>query len=293
MKILHIITSSKCWAGMEQYAYDISKANVGIGNTVIFVIANDGEVVAKRLKKLGKIYRLSIRSKFDIKSIFHLRKIINNEKPDVIHTHQPKNIFQAYFARGKHKNISIVHSVHFLINTTSPHFLYKWGFNKTTSIIAVSEIVRKRFLEIYPNIKPSKIITVLSSVDSLRCVSKNINPKDNNTICIGYAGRIVAEKGVENIIEAVSLMLLEYMANGKPIITTNNGGQPEIIDSGKNGFLIKLSDTKTLAENMRMLIINKKLREDIGKEAKYKFNNQLSFKKFIRETALVYKRSII
>ncbi|QHJ71148.1 N-acetyl-alpha-D-glucosaminyl L-malate synthase BshA [Planococcus halotolerans] len=47
--------------------------------------------------------------------------------------------------------------------------------------------------------------------------------------------------------EAFGLVMLEAMACGVPGIGTNIGGIPEIIESGKNGYLVELGDTEQAA----------------------------------------------
>lgn len=59
-------------------------------------------------------------------------------------------------------------------------------------------------------------------------------------------------------LEGLSCSLLEALACGLPVITTNVGGAPELIESGKNGILIKLNSPKEL-ENAIVELLNSKL----------------------------------
>lgn len=51
--------------------------------------------------------------------------------------------------------------------------------------------------------------------------------------------------------EGFSHQLLEVMALGRPIITTRVGGNPELIDSEKNGILVDFNDREALIENIK------------------------------------------
>ena len=49
--------------------------------------------------------------------------------------------------------------------------------------------------------------------------------------------------------ESFGLVLLEAMACGVPGIGTNTGGIPEVIEHGKNGFIVELGDTDAVARH--------------------------------------------
>ncbi|MFC1488150.1 glycosyltransferase family 4 protein [Thermoproteota archaeon] len=62
------------------------------------------------------------------------------------------------------------------------------------------------------------------------------------------------------------LSILEAMACGKPVISTNVGGVPEIIKDGENGFLVQPNDSNHLAMTICNVLANKTNAERIGKK---------------------------
>ena len=68
--------------------------------------------------------------------------------------------------------------------------------------------------------------------------------------------------------ESNPIVLLEAMASGKPIIATNVGGIPYMIEDEKNGFLVNYGDIEGLTEKIHLLMNNKSLRDHIGENGK-------------------------
>ena len=56
--------------------------------------------------------------------------------------------------------------------------------------------------------------------------------------------------------ETMGLVLLESMACGTPVICTNIGGMPEIVENGKTGFVVPPNDPKALEEKIRYFLDN-------------------------------------
>lgn len=68
----------------------------------------------------------------------------------------------------------------------------------------------------------------------------------------------------------------EAMSASLPIIATNFAGIPEIVNDGKNGILVTPRDKNALANAISYLIINKKIRKNMGIESKNIFQKKLS-----------------
>jgi glycosyltransferase involved in cell wall biosynthesis len=85
--------------------------------------------------------------------------------------------------------------------------------------------------------------------------------------------------------EDLPMSILEAMSYGLPIISTNIAGIPELVTEGSNGYLVTPGDVKSLANRLKKLILNKKLRETMGKHSiniiKTKYEKSLIEQKII------------
>lgn len=79
--------------------------------------------------------------------------------------------------------------------------------------------------------------------------------------------------------EGISNSILEYMAMGKPVIATDGGGTNEIIESGKTGYLVNVSDPEDLADKIQLLLNNETMRNDMGNEGKKRIHEFFSIEK--------------
>lgn len=66
--------------------------------------------------------------------------------------------------------------------------------------------------------------------------------------------------------ECFPLVLLEAMAYHLPVVTTNEGGIPDIVENGKNGFICERKDPESLADCIAVLLNDKDLRRKMGDE---------------------------
>ncbi len=85
--------------------------------------------------------------------------------------------------------------------------------------------------------------------------------------------------------------VLEPMALGKPVITTDTPGCRAPVAPGKNGFLIPPRDSQALAEAMATLLQDEPLRQEFGKCSRRKveqeFDERLVTEKIINEVSVL------
>lgn len=77
--------------------------------------------------------------------------------------------------------------------------------------------------------------------------------------------------------EAFSNSILEAMACGKPVIASNIGGNPEIIENGFDGFLVPAGDERALAGKIIELKKNNRKRVLFGVRARNKIKNNFTW----------------
>lgn len=73
---------------------------------------------------------------------------------------------------------------------------------------------------------------------------------------------------------------LEAMQHRKPVISTNEGGIPDIIKDGVNGIICEKRDKDSLANAIQRLLEDKELRAKMGDEGYKLFKEKYTLKKF-------------
>lgn len=85
--------------------------------------------------------------------------------------------------------------------------------------------------------------------------------------------------------ESFGLIFLEAMIFSKPVIGTNIGGIPEVVENGVSGILIENENSEDLKNSLIKLIENKDIRENMGKNGRRiyeeKFTAEIMANKFI------------
>ncbi len=69
-------------------------------------------------------------------------------------------------------------------------------------------------------------------------------------------------------IEGWGVAIAEASACGLPTVSTRHGGIPDQIIDGKTGFLVREGDWRAMAEKMRLLAANPRLRQQMGRAAR-------------------------
>jgi len=83
--------------------------------------------------------------------------------------------------------------------------------------------------------------------------------------------------------ESFGLVNIEAMMFKVPIVSTMWRGIPDVVDHGKEGFLVPINDPVSTAEALKILICNPDLRKSMGENGRNKFLEKFQFNQFIKK----------
>lgn len=86
--------------------------------------------------------------------------------------------------------------------------------------------------------------------------------------------------------------LLEAMACGTPVIATQCGGFPELIENGVSGFLVPVDDSEALAWRIAALLAEPQLRDDIGRNARKRVEERFSVTRVLPAMVAAYEHAV-
>ncbi len=365
-KVLHIAQSA---GGVAEYLYMLLKNFNSTEYENVLIVSEDYKNQIKRFEPYIKnIYVVpmtrNINPKVDINSIFRIKKIIKEERPEIVYLHSSKAGAVGRLALLFDFKTKILYNAHgWYFNAeigkkkkTFFAFVEKVLAIKTNKIINISNAEYESALKY--KIAPKKKMCIIengidfskfANSDMYRTETRKKYDIDKNDIVIGVVGRLSEQKdpmttirvfkmvkdkysnaklmmvgsgeledevrgfaksnnidkdviitgwidNVEKYIpafdiavlpskwEGFGLVIVEYMACGKPVVASNVGGIVDIIEDGKNGFLCEVGNEKEIYYKIDKILECKDLRENISKRNyidKDKYDILLFMEKYI------------
>ncbi len=89
--------------------------------------------------------------------------------------------------------------------------------------------------------------------------------------------------------EGLPLSILEAMAAGRPVVTTDVGGNREAVIDGVTGMLVPPGDSYALAEALETLWKNEDKQASMGKAGRLRVEKYFSAEKMVAETERIYE----
>lgn len=172
---------------------------------------------------------------------------------DVVHIHDYFPALSIELFREKLK-IPVVITIHAL-NESSKHFGEAMRFflmQNATRIIAVSTYTKKRLCDKFLFLNPEKVDVIYNGVD----IDDKLTKPYKNRQYITYIGRLDAEKGVDILINAVSILLHDKVMI-PPVLIVGDGKEraalEKLVDSKKLGETVKFTGELESEEVYKLL----------------------------------------
>jgi sugar transferase (PEP-CTERM/EpsH1 system associated) len=90
--------------------------------------------------------------------------------------------------------------------------------------------------------------------------------------------------------EGISLTLLEAMARGLPIVTTQVGGNPELVEAGATGLLVPAHDPAALAQAMNSILADPAHGRAMGLAGRRRVENCFDIRKMMAQYESLYEQ---
>jgi len=120
----------------------------------------------------------------------------------------------------------------------------------------------------------------------------------DDIVFTGYADALAVKKSlytncvavvVPSSYEGLPMVVLEAMACKKAVIASDVGGIPLLVRHGKNGFLAKPGDSRSLEKFIRILLEDPDLRKNMGSFGRKLAEEKFTVDKMVSDTLRVYK----
>jgi glycosyltransferase involved in cell wall biosynthesis len=164
--------------------------------------------------------------------------------------------------------------------SATPSIREEFNINKETVLLGCIGRIEKRKGQEYlvsamRHIDNAKLILVgrgrEEDINKIKMLCNDFNIADR-IIYVGYRDDILSMiKEIDILVfptisgEGFPRVILEAMAAGKPIVATDNAGNPEAVVDGLTGYIVPTGDIPALVERIDLLIADKKKREGMGR----------------------------
>lgn len=158
--------------------------------------------------------------------------------------------------------------------------------NQTMAIKMMHKVVEKF---------PDALLLLAGNGPSMTYLENFITQENlhNNVKMIGYVTNL---QDYQHIVDAqvccskregLPLNVVESMLSGNPVVASLNRGHRELIQDGKNGYIVEVNDADKMADRIISLLDNADLKESIEKNA-LEFANQYTFSSVKKELSRIY-----
>jgi len=188
-------------------------------------------------------------------------------------------------------------------NFNKTKILNEIGIKTSVVVIMVASFLKSKNYDLFLNVAKefeniNKDVAFVAVGDGEKFQSIKYRVQNENITNVHLLGK---QQNIEELVavsdigvlftysEGISNSIIEYMALGKPVITTDSyGGSKEIIKNGKNGYIMD-NNLDEIVKKLNELIENKALQDSLGEEGKQLIKTKFSLERMGREFLDIYK----
>lgn len=246
MKILQVIPYF-CFGGAETMCENLTYALKAMGHEICVVsLYGEHTPISQRMEQAGVTIRyLDKKLGLDISMVPKLRRILAEERPDVVHTHL--DVIKYAVAAAKLAGVKkCVHTVHNVADKEAEGQLQKM-INKIyfslgwSTPVALSPEVQKSICAFY-GLKAEKVPVIYNGVDLSRCIPKE-DYEAGETVKLVHVGRFNEQKNHAGLLRSFRLLLSRH-----PNCQLNLVGDGELMEDVK-----ALAKELEISEKVRFL----------------------------------------
>lgn len=168
------------------------------------------------------------------------------------------------------------------------------SFGRLEKVKGHEHLIKSIYLlrELMPNIKVL-IVGEGSQKNFLNNLINKLNLHEHISL-VGYKDDVFSIlKTVDivvlpSVMEGLSLSLLEALMFGKPVIASNTGGIPEVIEHMRTGILVEPENAEDLANAIKILYKNNGLMANFSKVGPITIKSKFSMTKMVSELEFLY-----
>lgn len=241
IKVLHLLSSTALF-GAENVVMELLKQlRTSKIKTFLGILENTSNahlIIADKARKyIPDVKIFSCNGKFDIKTILHMRRFLEINNINIIHSHKYKTNFYSLIASAPKKTLHVA-TCHNWLGENTKMKMYEWLdkriLKKFDRIIAVSEEVKEKLLR--ASIPPYKVLKIKNGISLERYSTQHEREVvrselrvGENKIVIGMVGRLDKNKGVSYLLSAAKLIIEEF-ANVVFLIVGDGASRQELHD---------------------------------------------------------------
>ncbi|MBS1791055.1 MAG: glycosyltransferase [Acidobacteria bacterium] len=94
---------------------------------------------------------------------------------------------------------------------------------------------------------------------------------------------------LSSVSEGMPLTVLEAMAARLPVVATNVGALPELVEEGRTGFLVPIRHAAAMSDKLESFQVNRQLAKTFGEAARRKVEREFSLERMLQNYAKLYE----